>query len=96
MMFVALPAQLYSQYTATVYPTNQSYADPGIMPNYASTSSAAGRATAKAIYEHAKKNHLEVKNMNKALSEVFLQLIPSEYTHEFKEARRRNPNQSFR
>ena len=96
MMFVALPARLYSQYTATVYPTQQAYADPGIMPNYAATINATERATAKATYEHAKKNFLEVKNMNKALSEVFLQLIPSEYTHEFREARRRNPNQSFR
>ena len=33
--------------------------------------------------------------MNRALSEIFLQLIPEEYTQEFKEARRHNPNQNF-
>ena len=55
MMFVALPAQLYSQYTASVYSTQQAYADPGIMPNYAATITATERATAKATYEHAKK-----------------------------------------
>ena len=76
-------------------PTAQLYPDPGIVPNYASMGSAADRATAKAIYKHAKKNRLEVRNMNRALSEVFLQLIPNEYTHEFKEARHLNTNQSF-
>ena len=80
---------------ASIYPNAYSYTDPDITSNYAAMDGAARRATAKVIFVHAKKNHLKVKNMNKALSEVFLQPIPEEYTQEFKEARLRDTNQSF-
>ena len=91
MLFVALPARLYSQYTASAYPTELAYADSGITPNYMVVNSSAKHATIKACFEHTKKNFLEVKNMNKALSEVFLKLVPDEYTNDFKEARCRDP-----
>ena len=58
MLFVALPARLYSQYTASAYPTALAYADPGITPNYMGTNSNAEGATIKAQFEHTKKNHL--------------------------------------
>ena len=60
IMFVALLASLYGQYMASLYPNPASYTDPGITPNYDAANSAADRATIKAIFEHAKKNHLEV------------------------------------
>ena len=86
MMFAALPAQLYGQYTAAVYPQQATYSDPSIVPNYASVNEAANRVTCKAVFEHTKKHFPEVKNIKKALSEVFLQLVPEEFTHKFKEA----------
>ena len=59
-----------------MYPNPADHADPGVIPNYAAVNGTTNWVTFEAIFEHTKKNHLDVKNMNNALSEVFLQLIP--------------------
>ena len=63
---------------------------------YFGANDAAARATVKAQFENAKQLFIECKNINKALTEEFLALMPSLYTEEFKKTRTGNPNISFR
>ena len=93
LLFLCIPPELYATYTNTAYP-NQPL-DPGIVPIYFGANDAAARATVKAQFENAKQLFTECKNMNKALTEEFLALIPPLYTEEFKKTRTGNPNISF-
>ena len=89
-----IPPEPYATYTNTAYPTQP--LDPGIIPIYFGANDAAARATVKAQFENVKQLFTECKNMNKALTEEFLALIPPLYTEEFKKTRTGNPNISFR
>lgn len=94
LLFVCLTPLIYANYTSTAYPTEP--VDPGQVANYAGTTTEAERAQVKAQFEYNKKLFLEVKNMNKALTETFLALIPAEFTKQYKADRLRNPNELFR
>ena len=93
LLFLCIPLELYATYTNTAYP-NQPL-DPGIVPIYFGTNDTAARAMVKAQFENAKQLFTECKNMNKALTEEFLALIPPLYTEEFKKTCTGNPNILF-
>ena len=69
--------------------------DPGPTPQYTAGMDESQQANVKLLWELAKMNRKEEKNMNGALIKRMLQLIPTDYKADFKMELAENPNMTF-
>ena len=98
LLYCALPPELYANYTDEAYPAGN-YPFPGEVddvPDYAMATSDNDRATIKAQHAKDYQTRENCVNMNTALVDVFLSLIPQTFQATYANQRIRTPNCIFR
>ena len=92
-LFLVVPEQIWCVYSSGTYPTTPT--QPSTNPPYVNTTNGLQNQVIKDDWSVAKKYYEEDQNMNKALTERFLALIPNEYSMEYAEVLTRDPNRKF-
>jgi len=99
LLYVAIDNTLYAHYaSAEAYPDGD-YPfppKPDDMPDYTGAVDANARAAIKMTHIMAQKRRKDVVNMNTALIDAFLDLIPVAFRQSYEQIRMENPNSVFR
>jgi hypothetical protein len=99
LYYVAVNPDLYKHHAGNeAYPVDCYLfpADVPDVPNYAGSINSNDRAARKCTYGMALKKHNNVVNMNAALIDVFLDLIPIAFKQAYEQKRMEDPNAIFR
>ena len=98
LLYCALPPELYSNYTAEAYPdADFPFPNPvPDVPDYSMAQDDNDRATIKAQHAKDYQTRENCVNMNTALTDVFLSLIPLTFQATYSNQRIRTPNSVFR
>ena len=80
-LYLVVPTKLWALYSATAYP--QAPGNPGAIPPYHQNNTNLQNEVIKQAFLSARNHYEEYLHMNKALTECFLSLIPTEYVQGF-------------
>ena len=93
-LYLVLPPELWGYFSSRAYP--QLPGDPGANPLYDTSAGTAENATIRDTWQLNQKYYTEDKNMNAALVDRFLSLIPMSYNNSYEKAElTSNPNKRF-
>ena len=92
-LYLVVPATLWGLYSAAAYP--QAPRNPGNIPLYHLQNTPLQNKVIKQAWLVAKKYWKEYQNMNKALTERFMSLLPTEYQLGYNKILIRDPNRIF-
>ena len=93
-LYIVLPPQLWPYFSTRLYPTAP--VDPGPNPSYDGTLNATVNTTLRDQWQLEYKNHQEHKNMNAALADRFMKLLPEANRNAFESNQLMiNPKLSF-
>ena len=94
-LYLVVPAELWALYSNAAYPQAPSNGNPGTIPPYHQNNTPLQNEVIKQAFLSARKHYEEFISMNRALTERFLTLIPSEYVAGYNEVLVRDPNRIF-
>ena len=94
LLFLCIPPELYSNYTAEAYPFIP--VNPGPVPIYNPNDTPAQHANTKALWEYNSARRNDCYTMMSSLIDRFLSLIDLTYKSDFENHRISNPNITFR
>ncbi len=98
LLYVAIDPTLYGHYSGgeahpdADYPFSPKVTD---VPNYSRCTNTNDRANVKVTHGMALKQRNDVINMNSALSDAFLNLVPVAFKQSYKQIQMENPNSVF-
>ena len=92
-LYLVVPTELWALYSATAYP--QAPGNPGTIPPYHQNDTDLQNEVIKQAFLVAKKHYDEYLNMNKALTNKFMCLLPIKYQQGYNEILTRDPNCIF-
>ena len=92
-LYLVVPAELWALYSNAAYP--QAPGNPGAIPPYHQNNTPLQNEVIKQAFLSARKHYEEFISMNRALTERFLTLIPSEYVAGYNKVLVRDPNRIF-
>ena len=99
LLYVAIDDTLYAHYTGVeVYPNNNYpyFPEPADVPDYTGAIDVNARTAIKTTHSLAQKQRNGVVNMNTALIDAFLDLIPVAFRQSYEQICMENPNSVFR
>jgi hypothetical protein len=99
LLYVAINDTLYAHYAGGEAYPDDDYPfpnKPADVPDYTGAIDANARAAIKTTHAMAQKHRNDVINMNTALIDAFLDLIPMVFKQSYKQIRMENPNSVFR
>jgi hypothetical protein len=98
LLYVAVPPGVYAHYTREAYPHGMYPYTPRPLdvPNFAGANGGTARENIKIQHALEVKRYMDVQNMNTALIDTFLELMPPSAKIAYNDIRISNPNAVFR
>ncbi len=99
LLYVAIDDTLYAHYAGGEVHPDDDYPfpdEPADVPDYTGAINVNAHAAIKTTHAMAQKRHNDVINMNTALIDAFLDLIPVVFKQSYVQIRMENPNLVFR